>query len=276
MKFDNGATFYVKKDDNNSLSTFSIDQLLTQDFTYCIKFKPDWDKLRDVHKLTKPGDWITCGLLVRNGAHFGIQLIYGIGDEGNEILCFEGIVWTEGKDGIESQPLHSRLYTNSKASKEIISHANEEDLAWDDFDYNFFEWETDYELTLTSDYENRKLDLMVGLEKKILFTQSLSYGTPMADYTNSWLWVGSSNGFSGCAENNFYYGEISAVGIFSKILDIPEIITFYENTDDLSKLKNRMNSVALFDFNKVTRFKCYDESGHGNHLTLFKESWLTS
>jgi hypothetical protein len=256
MKFDGETSWYIPNMNSNRSSSYPISDLWDKDFTYCFRFKVDWESMIVKNK------WNIGGIVVRNGANFGVNAVVGIDNEGEILKAFESTVWTsKGEEKNSAGFEYVDPDKNICQSIKIDSNNSKETINWDGWMNCCFV--NGYNLGMTlyiDDYEN-----------------SLSYDTQMLDYSDSWLWMGCCNGFHASSiENNYFTGEISHIGLFQKAFDEKDKQLFFENLDDLSSLNNYdLNPITLSDFKKITPYKVYDLSENGNHFALYDEEWAS-
>jgi hypothetical protein len=268
MKFDGNTAWYIPNMNNNRSSSYPITKLWDQDFTYCVRFKVDWDAM------VIPNEWSIGGLVVRNGAHFGINTVVGTGDDGVMLKAFESTLWvtkldrnvnpsTENIDNFESECLSIKIDSNN--SKKYFA-----DRGTSDGIIETINWDGWINCVFTSEY-NKRLTLQIDG-----FTDTIDYDNTLLDYSSSWLWLGCCNGFSGLdTGNNYFTGEVSHIGLFQKCFNKKDRKLFFENLNDLSVLNNyNLNPIAMTDFKKKTPYKIYDLSENGNHFTIYGEEWM--
>jgi hypothetical protein len=269
MKFDGKTSWYVPNMNSNRSSSYPISDLWDKDFTYCFRFKVDWESMIVKDK------WNVGGIVVRNGAHFGVNAVVGIDGEGKILKAFESTVWTSNTDKINNAGFDyvdpdknkcQSIKIDSNNSVVYYSDVGEHDgkketINWDGWMNCCFVNEYNSGMTLyIDDYEG-----------------SLFYDTQMLNYSDSWLWMGCCNGFITEEENNYFAGEISHIGLFQKAFGDKDRQLFFENLDNLSSLNNYdLNPITLSDFEKITPYKVYDLSENGNHFTLYDEEWAST
>jgi len=276
MKFNGNTAWYIPNMNNNRSSSYPITKLWDQDFTYCFRFKVDWETMVVPRRkeMLETNEWKVGGIVVRNGAHFGMNTVVGIDETGEMLKALEATIWITNSENPVNPSIEDMDYMDnskteclsikidSKTSKTYHPDKGEKDGMTDTIN-----WDGWINCVFVSEY-NKRLILYVDD-----FKDTLYYDGTLLDYSLSWLWVGCCNGFSGIdMDNDYFTGEISHLGLFQKCLTKDERKLFFENLNDLSVLNNyNMNPVAMTDFKKKTPYKIYDLSENGNHLTVYKE-----
>ena len=268
MKLDGNTAWYIPASNNNKSSSYPITKLCDKDYTYCIRFKVDWEAM------VVPNKWSMGGLVVRNGAHFGINTVVGKDNNGEILKAFESTLWVTKLDRNVNPSLESISETDNECLSIKIDSNNSKKYFSDEGEVDgiieTINWDGWINCVFTSEY-NKRLTLHIDD-----FTDTIHYDNRMLDYSLSWLWLGCCNGFSGIdIGNNYFTGEISHLGLFQKCFNKKDRKLFFENLNDLSVLNNQnLNPIAMTDFKKKTPYKIYDLSETGNHFTLYSEEWM--
>jgi len=237
MRFENGLCYFIKNKNKYGLERTSIDYITSNDFTFLVKCKPDWEEM-------KPES--SSGIVVKNGMHLGIfskkSPMYGDG----EYSSFIGLTfWIEVDDGED---------------KDIKA------LSWD------MEVDKDkesYVVSMSHDVENKTIILNVDEQEKHII-----YDGVLVDYSNAWIWVAAACDFSEYPEEHKhkYVGDIEFVGIYKKLLSTRDKEQILKKGINES-IKDKYMPGSVTDFSNQTPYKVKDESGMGHNLTISGYDW---
>ncbi len=248
MKFDGDTAYYIPP--KTITSGYPITNLFDRDFTYCFRFRVDWKELHK--KQSDINGWARGGIMIKTGAHFGLQAVVGVDAVGNFLKALEVITWTNSVPG-------SSIYNdeNKLNSMKVDINSSLSAINWDGW----------MQGTLVSDH-NKSLTLYIDN-----YADTLELTDPLLDYSDSYLYVGCYDSHAA----DCFVGDVSHVGIFQKKFTKEDINLFFSNLDDLSKLTTYMEilyPVALTDFKRKTIYKLYDMSENGNHFIKYDREIL--
>lgn len=239
MKFNGNSAWFVSPDNKYGLSKFPAKKITDGDFSFLAKIKPYWDKMNPNDK-SREG-----GVIIKNGLHLGLSVI----KPDNDHVYVKGTIWT----------IDASLGSDGMKNTDILVKVNNE--------------EGDLEKKLEVGFSFKKSDKEFSVYCNGTW-HSKKYEGTLLDYSNAWLWIGSSNPLESCPEDfmQFYNGEIYNIAIFYKALDKEEI---YEIYDDFENISKRLKPVCAYDFKKQTPYKILDITENGNHLIRFDKEWMS-
>jgi hypothetical protein len=241
LVFDGNSSWFVSPDSKYGLSKMPAKNITDDDFSFLTKMKVDWDKMNP-DDISREG-----GVIIKNGLHMGLSVI-----KPDMNHCYiKATVWTTDPD----------FDTDNKMRNwDILVKVN-----WEDNDLT-----KEYEVGMSFKKSEKEFSVYCN---GTWYTEK--YEGTLIDYSNAWLWIGSSNPLESCPIDfkQFFYGEIYKIGIFAKALDREEIIEVYNNFTDVSK---RLKPMGLFNFERQTPYKVLDISGCGNNLVKFDVTWMDS
>lgn len=237
MKFENGLCYFIKNKNKYGLERTPIDYITSNDFTFLVKCKPDWEQM-------KPES--SSGIVVKNGMHLGLFAKKSPLYDSGKYSSFIGVTfWIE---------------VDSGEDKDIKA------LSWDiEVDKD----QTSYSVSMSHIIEEKTIILRVGENEKHII-----YDGQLVDYSNAWIWIGAACDFSEYPEEHKhkYLGDIDFVGIYKKVLSDRSINKIIKNgLKDAINPKHKPGSVT--DFSNQTPYKVKDESGMGHNLTISGYDW---
>lgn len=237
MKVNLGEAYFVPSRHKYGLSKYPTWSILSDNITFCIRIKPDWDKFPDSEDV---------GVIIKNGKHSGIQLSH---EDGFGFV--KGILWAsqDNPDLVEPIMLVHGL-GSIKADKTF-------DIMWQ---HNF---------------DNKEISLSVGEPGwQQPFTEILGYEGDIIDYSDSWLWVGCANSQKSCPDidRGYYSGELDRLGIFGSNLTNEDFVLYFDDETNLENLPFE-NQIVVCDFKKHTLYKYFDLTGNGNNIIVYQPEW---
>lgn len=238
--FNGDSAWFVSPDSKYGLTHYPVKKITENGFSFVAKIKVYWDKMNP-SDLTREG-----GVIIKNGLHLGLSVVKPNEDH----FYLKAVIWT----------IDPNLGHNAMKDTDILLKLN--NIPGDE--------DKEYEIGFTLKKEEKEISIFCDGRWK-----TEKYEGSLIDYSSSWLWIGASNPLESCPKefNQFFYGEVSRVGIFSKSLDKDEILEIHENFKNVSK---RLQPVALFDFERNTPYKSLDISETGNHLVKFDKTWMSN
>ena len=238
IKLNGRDCYFVIPESKYGLSDVVPKYVTENDFTFAVRCKPAWDKMRE-GTYSQEG-----GLVIKNGMHMGISCFV---NDGNRY--FKCTLWVKDrKEKIECIEHHF-----------IVSHE---------------EKDKEYFITFRHNFKEKRM--VIG--NYDFFREKTYKGASPIDYSGSWLWVGAANAFNSCddAHKHYYRGEISFVGVYGRYLSDEEIKKVYDNSQSVWHQKQLQDetTVLFSNLQTTTPYKIYDDSDNGNHLILYDEAWL--
>jgi hypothetical protein len=237
MKVNLGETYFVPSRHKYGLSRYPTWNIMEKNITFCIRIKPDWDKLPHSEDV---------GVVMKNGKHAGIQLSHEKGDG-----YVKGLLWVtqDNTDIVEPIMLVHGLGP--------ITEDKTFDIMWQ------------------HDVDNKEISLTVaepGWTQP--FTERLKYEGNIMDYSDSWLWVGCNNAQENCpkVDRGYYSGELDRVGIFGSSLTEKDFVLYFDDETNLENLPFE-NQIVVCDFKKHTLYKYFDLTGNGNNIIVYQPEW---
>lgn len=235
MKFNKETFFFIKNRNKYDLALTPIDLLTSNDFTFVVKCKPDWDAIPDNS---------TTAIIAKNGKHIGI-LAKKFTSPSDGVQYFIGLTgWTKVKE-------------------------MDEEIA---FDYDMVVDKDEEEYIISFSHNARKKEIILtvnGIEIK------QKYRGEIIDYSNSWIWIGCGCGFSDFPKEHQwqFIGDVDFVGVYKKQLSL-ETINKIIDDKILTEATHRNNKPAcVTDFKNRTPYKVADVSGMGHHLIDGEYGW---
>jgi hypothetical protein len=234
FKFNGNNAWVCPANNKYDLSLKSVDKITDNDFSFIAKIKVNWGGLN------KNQPYREGGIINKNGKHVGLSaFMFEHGD------CFiKGSIWTN--DGNSEDILN-----------EIVIKVNDKD-----FDLN-----SEIDVAFSYDKKHNKIRLIVNNQ----VYEKIVKGN-VIDYSNTWLWVGVSNGFKDCASEyqNFFYGDILFVSVYESYLNEEIILDIFNNHNVYYK----HNPICVFDFKNQTLYKVFDKSMNGNNLMKWDDEYM--
>lgn len=238
LQFNGDNAWFVSPDSKYGISRVPVKTITEGDFSFLAKIKVNWDMMNP-NDNTREG-----GVIMKNGLHMGLSVI----KPDNEHVYIKGTIWS----------VDASLGESGITNTDILLKLN-----WEDGDL-----EKDYEVGFSMKQKEKKFSIYCNGT-----WETKSYEGTLLDYSNAWLWIGTSNPLESCPIDfrQFFNGTIYNIGIFNKSLDKEEIVEIYE---DFSNISKRLKPVATFDCQRQTPYKVLDISGNGNNLVKFDISWM--
>ncbi len=261
IKLKGNNAYFLPNVHKNNLSTFPLNKICKDSFTFCVRVKINWDKM-------ETPAW--GGIIMRNGMHSGLVAVKSDKSSINSGFSINGEVWTN----IDGTPTPKTLSL-------MIDKDNKDDFL--DLTYIY---ETSGLLTIMSD-KSVSLDRVEGApsiifdkelnKNKYYYFKQLEIERDIIDYRDSWLWFGCASAFASCNKEHRQYlqGEISHFGVFGKKLNEDEVKHFFDSCDSNLKTANLNDliPVSYSDFKTQTPHKSFDYSGNGNHIVMYNPDW---
>lgn len=235
MRFDEDTFFFVKNRNKYDLALTPIDLLTSNDFTFVVKCKPDWDNI--------PHD-STTAIIAKNGKHIGIL----------------AKKFTSPIDGVQ----HFIGLTGWTSVKGL-----DDEIAFD-YDMIVDSDIEEYIITFTHDVKKKEITLSVNGEQV-----KQKYRGTIADYSNSWVWVGCGCGFSDFPlEHQWQFiGDIDFVGVYKKVLTKQDIDKITKDKILTEATDRKHKPACVTNFSNRTPYKIKDESGMGHNLIVGGYEW---
>ena len=252
IKLKGNNAYFLPNVHKSNLSTFPLNKICKDSFTFCVRVKINWDKM-EADTFNSWG-----GIMMRNGMHSGLVAV-----KSQSSFAINGEIWTN----IDGTPTPKTLYLR-------VHEDNKDD--WLDLTYIY---ETSGLLTIMSDKSvPLDWDKVAGAPKnKYYYSKQLEIEGDIIDYRDSWLWFGCANAFGSCVEDHrqYLHGEISHFGVFGKKLNEDEVKHFFDSCDSNLETANLNDliPVSYSDFKIRTPHKAFDYSGHGNHIVMYNPDW---
>ena len=252
IKLKGNNAYFLPNVHKSNLSTFPLNKICKDSFTFCVRVKINWDKM-EADTLKSWG-----GIMMRNGMHSGLVAV-----KSQNSFAINGEIWTNIDGTPTPKTLFLRIHEDNKDS-------------WLDLTYIY---ETSGLLSIMSDKSvSLDWDKVAGANKnKYYYSKQLEIEGDIIDYKDSWLWFGCANAFGSCDEEHRQYlqGEISHFGVFGKKLNEDEVKQFFNSCDSNLETANLNDliPVSYSDFKTRTPHKAFDYSGHGNHIVMYNPDW---
>ena len=235
MRFEQDTFFFVKNRNKYDLALTPIDLLTSNDFTFVVKCKPDWDSIPDDS---------TTAVVAKNGKHIGI-LAKKFTSPADGVQYFIGLTgWTKVK-------------------------GMDEEIAFD-YDIIVDKDEDEYIIAFVHNVKDNEITMWVnGKEIK------QKYKGTIVDYSNAWIWIGCGCGFSDFPlEHQWQFiGDINFVGIYKKTLDKKDIDKIIDDKILTEATDRKHKPACVTNFSNKTPYKIKDESGMGHNLIVGGYEW---
>lgn len=235
MRFDENTFFFVKNRNKYDLALTPIDLITSNDFTFVVKCKPDWDSIPDDS---------TTAVIAKNGKHLGIL----------------AKKFTSPSDGVQHF-IGITGWTNVKGM--------DDDIAFD-CDVIVDKDEEEYVLAFVHNVEKKEVTLWVN-DKEI----KQKYRGDIVDYSNAWIWIGCGCGFSDYSlEHQWQFiGDIDFVGVYKKTLEKKHIDAIIKDKILTEATHRKHKPACVTNFSNQTPYKIKDESGMGHNLIVGGYEW---
>ena len=241
MKIDQDNTYLFLKGNKNKLIFNPPDDVVENDFTLLMRFKPDEKNWLEKIEET---DFYTQGLFSKNGKHIGLFFTAGKDETNQPLLKVSFEWWKKTKDPEVDEVTSVDIFPSIDETKKgfdvaVIKNKN-------------------------------KVELIVNGKSKIKEI------TDVIDYSYSYTWIGCANRLYPEFQH-IYNGEINLMHLQEGVLDNQNIDLFFNNYSDfVEKISLNTKNIIMFtsDFSEVSPYKVKDHSYNNNHIIKYSNIWL--
>tara|TARA_E500000318_G_scaffold112057_1_gene133755 strand:+ start:11225 stop:11965 length:741 start_codon:yes stop_codon:yes gene_type:complete len=244
MYFNAKNTHLFQSGNKNNLVTNQPVDILQDNFTILVRFKPDVKKFREI--MGTESTYLPSCLVGKNGMHAGLFFVSGY----DNLKKFNAKVSFEWWEHCEKQKKDIVKYVQLPVGEGTgIS--------------------LDKPLDAAVVKEGNKITLSIGE-----FTAKQDIGN-VVDYSNAFTWIGAANRLNP-DHNHIFYGDIDLLHITEEVMPQKFIDIFFTNFNSFVKNIAKTDVFKTFfttNFSAVTPYKIKDFSYNSNHPIKYSKKW---